>query len=84
MEGKKLRFDHVPVYLGVTLDRSLTFARQNLGAIENVREPLWSCIRNHCSSFSAMTAGAVFSEIFTIRALGDLSYDLKSVSYSAM
>ena len=25
MEGKKLRFDPAPVYLGVTLDRSLTF-----------------------------------------------------------
>ena len=25
MEAKKLRFDPVPVYLGVTLDRSLTF-----------------------------------------------------------
>ena len=54
-------------------------ARQNLGAVDIVREPVWSYIRNFCPSFSAMTADAVFSDIFTIRTLGNLSENLNSL-----
>ena len=43
-------------------------ARQNLGAVDIVQEPVWSYIRNFCPSFSAMTADAVFSDVFTIDA----------------
>ena len=53
--------------------------RQNLGAVEVVREPLWSLVRYRCESFFAMTADAVFSDIFTLRTVGDLTDDLKSL-----
>jgi len=36
--------------------------RQNLGAVEVVREPVWSLVRDHCESFFAMTAAAVLSD----------------------
>ena len=51
--------------------------RENLGAVEVVREPVWSLIRSRCPSFSAMTANAVFSDIFTMQTFGDLTNDLK-------
>ena len=53
--------------------------RGNLAAVEVVREPVWSLIRGHCASFSAMTADAVFSDIFTMQTFGDLTNDLKSL-----
>ena len=53
--------------------------RENLGAIDIVREPVWLWLRDHCSSFSAMTANAVFSDIFTLNTVGVLSEDLKSL-----
>ena len=53
--------------------------RLNLGAVELVRQPVWSWIKDHCASFSAMTADAVFSDIFTSRTFGDISEDLKSM-----
>ena len=53
--------------------------RENLGAVEFVREPVWSLIRDRCASFSAMTANAVFSDIFTMQTFGDLTNDLKSL-----
>ncbi|CAH3114643.1 unnamed protein product, partial [Porites lobata] len=53
--------------------------RENLGAIDIVREPVWLWLRDHCSSFSAMTANAVFSDIFTLNTVGELSEDLKSL-----
>ena len=53
--------------------------RENLGAIDIVREPVWLWLRDHCSSFSAMTANAVFSDIFTLSTVGVLSEDLKSL-----
>ena len=40
---------------------------------------MWSYIRNFCSSFSAMTADAVFSEVFTMRTLGNLNENLNSL-----
>ena len=52
--------------------------RENLGAVEVVREPVWSLIRDRCASFSAMTANAVFSDIFTMQTFGDLTNALKS------
>ena len=54
-------------------------ARQNLGAVDIVREPVWSYIRNFCPSFSAMTADAVFSDVFTMPNLGNLSENLNSL-----
>ena len=54
-------------------------ARQNFGAVDIVREPVWSSIRNQCPSFYGMTADAVFSDIFTMRTVGNLSDDLKSL-----
>ena len=54
-------------------------ARQNLGAIDIVREPLWSFIRNRCPSFIGMTADAVFSGMFTMRTVANLTDDLKSL-----
>ena len=54
-------------------------ARRNLGAVNIVREPVWSSIRNCCPSFSAMTDDAVFSDIFTTRTIGNLSDELKSL-----
>ena len=53
--------------------------RENLGAVEIVREPVWSLIRGRCTSFSAMTADAVLSDIFTMQTFGDLTNDLKSL-----
>ena len=53
--------------------------RENLGAIDIVREPVWLWLRDHCTSFSAMTANAVFSDIFTLRTVGVLSEELKSL-----
>ena len=53
--------------------------RENPGAIDIVREPVWLWLRDHCSSFSAMTASAVFSDIFTLSTVGVLSEDLKSL-----
>ena len=37
-------------------------------------------IRNFCPSFSAMTADAVFSDVFTMRTLSNLSENLNSLS----
>lgn len=54
-------------------------SRQLFGAVETVREPVWSSIRNRCPSFLGMTANAVFSDIFTMRNVGSLSDDLKSL-----
>ena len=54
-------------------------ARQNLGAVDIVREPVWSYIRNFCTSFSAMTADAVFSDVFTMPTPGNLSENLNSL-----
>ena len=54
-------------------------ARQNFGAVDIVREPVWSSIRNQCPFFYGMTADAVFSDIFTTRTVGNLSVDLKSL-----
>ena len=52
--------------------------RQIHGAVDVVREPLWSWIRNRCASFSAMTADAAFSDIFTMRTVGQLNDDFQS------
>lgn len=54
-------------------------SRQLFGAVETAREPVWSSIRNRCPSFLGMTANAVFSDIFTMRNVGSLSDDLKSL-----
>ena len=43
--------------------------RENIGAVETVREPVWSWLQEHCASFAPMTAVAVFSNIFTMNAL---------------
>ena len=53
--------------------------RAIVGAVDVVREPIWSLIRGRCPSFSSMTANAVFSDIFTMQAFGDLTSDLKSL-----
>jgi len=53
--------------------------RENLGAVEVVQEPVWSLIRGRCTSFSAMTADAVFTDIFTMQTFVDLTNDLKSL-----
>ena len=53
--------------------------RENLGTIDIVREPVWLWLRDHWSSFSAMTANAVFSNIFTLSTVGVLSEDLKAL-----
>ena len=42
-------------------------------------EPVWLWLRDHCTSFSAMTANAVFSDIFTLSTVGVLSEELKSL-----
>ena len=53
-------------------------ARQILGVVEDVRDPLWSWIRNHKASFFAMIADAVFSDIFSERTFGRMTDELKS------
>lgn len=53
--------------------------RENLGTFKSVRQPVWSWIKDHFASFSAMTDDAVFSDIFTMRIFGRLSNDLKSL-----
>ena len=53
--------------------------REILGAIDIVREPVWLWLRDHCTSFSAMTANAVFSDIFTLSTVGVLSEGLNSL-----
>lgn len=47
--------------------------RENHGAIEIVREPVWSWLRNHCSSFSTISADAVFSDVFRMSTFGVLT-----------
>ena len=52
---------------------------QVIYAVEVVWEPVWSLIRGRCLSFSAMTANAIFSDIFTMQTFRDLTNDFKSL-----
>ena len=60
MGGKKLRFDPVPVYLGVTLDRSLTFG-PHLKNTANKTSKRINLIRKLCS----LDWGAIFTTLRT-------------------
>ena len=42
-----------------------------------VREPIWAYLRQHWNSFAAMSANAVFSDIFTLNTVGMMSQGLK-------
>ena len=44
-----------------------------------VREPVWVYLRQHCNSFAAMSADAVFSDIFTLDTVGMMTEELKSL-----
>ena len=44
-----------------------------------VREPVWFYLRQHCNSFAAMSADAVFSDIFTLDTVGMMTEELKSL-----
>ena len=44
-----------------------------------VREPIWAYLRQHCNSFAAMSANAVFSDIFTLNTVGIMTQELKSL-----
>ena len=44
--------------------------REHVGAIEIAREPVWSWLRDHCASFTTMTADALFSDIFRTNTIG--------------
>ena len=68
---------HIMIFFELIYESCI--AKQNLGAVDIAREPVWSYIRNFCPSFSAMTADAVFSDVFTMRTLGNLSGNLNSL-----
>ena len=42
-----------------------------------VREPVWAYLRRHCNSFATMFANAVFSDIFTLNTVGEMTEELK-------
>lgn len=44
-----------------------------------VREAVWVYLRQHCNSFAAMSADAVFSDIFTLNTVGMMTEELKSL-----
>ena len=44
-----------------------------------VREPVWVYLRQHCNSFTAMSADAVFSDIFRLDTVGMMTEELKSL-----
>ena len=45
----------------------------------NVREPVWAHLRRHCNSFAACSDDAVFSDIFTLNAVGAMTDELRSL-----
>ena len=46
-----------------------------------VREPVWIYLRQHCDSFAAMSADAVFSDIFMLDTDGMMTEELKSLFF---
>lgn len=49
----------------------------------SVREPVWAWMRRYCPSFTDMSANAVFSDIFQVNTVGELTFGLKvTISYS--
>ena len=44
-----------------------------------VREGVWTYLRQHYNSFASMSADAVFSDIFTLTAVGVMTEELKSL-----
>ena len=44
-----------------------------------VREGVWTYLRQHYNSFASMSADAVFSDIFTLNAVGVMTEELKSL-----
>ena len=44
-----------------------------------VREPVWTYLRQHCNSFATLSADAVLSDIFTVNTVGMMTQELKSL-----
>ena len=44
-----------------------------------VREPVWTYLKQHCNSSAMLSADAVFSDIFTLNTVGVMSQELKSL-----
>ena len=44
-----------------------------------IREPVWAYLRQHCNSFTTMSAHAVFSDIFRSNTVGVMTQELKSL-----
>ena len=42
-----------------------------------IREPVWAYLRQHCNSFATMSDHAVFSDIFTLNTVGEMTQELK-------
>ena len=57
----------------------LCIQREHLGAIQIIREPVWSWLRDHCASLTTMSANAAFSDILTTNTIGASTDDVKSV-----
>ena len=53
--------------------------RESSCDMNQVREPVWAWLREHCPSFTTMSADAVFSDIFRINTVGDMTDELKSL-----
>lgn len=51
--------------------------RESSCDMNQIREPVW--LREHCPSFTTMSADAVFSDIFRINTVGDMTDELKSL-----
>ena len=47
--------------------------------LELLREPVWAWLRQHCPSFTDMSANAVFSDIFRLSTVGQMNMELKSL-----
>lgn len=47
--------------------------------LELLREPVWAWLRQHCPSFTDMSANAVFSDIFRLTTVGQMNMELKSL-----
>lgn len=50
-----------------------------MNQLVSVREPVWAWMRRYCPSFTDMSANAVFSDIFQVNTVGELTFGLFNI-----